>query len=1223
MTNSSASLVLEGAEMEMLSNIDVAKSEAKIEDATMSISSVSELLETVRQTQPGDNELAHAAVKLAELILKDANKRQKLSEKYQAWKMARMMEDPRGKALTLAMADQVFRPASHARSANQMRYLIEEYGIPEYLPLHEQVAMRVGAIVSEIAPDIVMPAVTSKMRAESDQVILPSEDSKLKPHLAKRKKQGTRMNINQLGEAILGEEEAKHRLEQVIDRLKSPDCEYISVKISAIFSQITLVAYDYTLEEIKKRLRTLYRVAKEHTFVREDGEKCPKFVNLDMEEYRDLRLTCDAFKEVLDEEEFQDIRAGIVLQAYLPDSFKVQQELTEWSKKRVAEGKASIKVRIVKGANLAMETVDASIHDWPLATYYSKKEVDANFKRMVHYGCQPENAKAVQLGIASHNLFEVSYSMLVRAKMGVEEYVEFEMLEGMANHQARSVQDFAGGLLRYAPVVKKEDFHSAISYLVRRLDENTHEENFLHDIFGMTPGGQKWDKQKKMFLDAHAIKDTVKDTPNRVQNRATETHEAHYDAEFENSPDTDWSLLHNQRWIMGKIEEIKSQKISKLPLQIGGEEVLRETVGIGVDPSENERLYEYSLADADDVQKALDVAEQAQPAWEARSIEERAKIIKDVAIEIGKCRGESIAVMVMEAGKAAPEGDAEVSEAIDFANYYADSLGWDGMFDGTQMKALGTVVITPPWNFPYAIPCGGVLAALMAGNCVIMKPAPESTLTAWIMVQQLWRAGIPRDVLQFLPCPDNEIGRSLVSSDRVGAVVLTGAYETGRMFQSWKPDMRLYAETSGKNSLIITNAADPDQAIKDLVKSAFNHAGQKCSAASLAIIEADVYDNPAFMRQLRDAAASLKVGQSWDPASIVTPVMIEPEASLHKALTTLEEGEEWLLEPKNLEGNPRLWSPGIKLNVQPGSWYHRTECFGPVLGLIRAKNLEDAIRIQNDSNFGLTGGIHTLDDREIKIWRERVEVGNAYINRPITGAIVRRQPFGGWKNSCYGPGAKAGGPNYVSIFGTWSQEELPVQLAKPSSAVSSLLGRLNGIFPEDTELFEAAAGSFAKWWNEEYSVEHDPTGLHGETNHFRYVPLTRVLLRADKMSDAEIAIAVLAAKTAGVPMDISLAESKAWVAKVADGEVTVESEDQLIKRIPSSVKKDGSINYSSLRAPGASTELFRAANDSALQLIRWDVLANGRVELMHFFREQAISECTHRYGNIIPKPQSF
>lgn len=1184
---------------------------------------VQQILDGVKGEKVSDAVLAEKAVELAKVILRESGKRIKISERYQAWKMARMMDDPRGKALTLAMADQVFRPSSHARSADQMRYLVEGYGVPQYLPLHERVAMQLGAIASRFAPDIVMPAVTAKMRGESNEVILPSEDDQLKPHLAKRKKQATRMNINQLGEAILGEEEAGHRMQQVIDRLKSPDCEYISVKISAIFSQINLVAYDATLEQIKERLRTLYRVAMEHTFVRENGEECPKFVNLDMEEYRDLRLTCDAFKAVLDEKEFNKLRAGIVLQAYLPDSFKVQQELTEWSRGRFATAGAAIKIRIVKGANLAMESVDASIHDWPQAPYLSKLEVDANFKRMCHYGCKPENAKVVHLGIASHNLFEISYSLLLREMEGMHDEVEFEMLEGMANHQARAVQDAAGGLLRYAPVVKKEDFHSAISYLVRRLDENTHEENFLHDIFGLKVGGPKWEKQKKMFLDACAIKDTVKDTPNRVQNRATEVHELDLNAKFENSPDTDWSLLHNQRWAIEKVEEVKKIDFGTLPLQIGGEILTRDVVGIGMDPSTMTEIYKYSLATAEDVQRALDVAAEAQPSWEAKSIEERGNVLKAVAVEIGKQRGESIAVMVKEAGKAISEGDAEVSEAIDFATYYAESLSWEGMFDGTKLKALGTVVITPPWNFPYAIPCGGILAALMAGNSVIMKPAPESVLTAWIMVQQLWAAGVPKDVLQFVPCPDNEIGRSLVASDRVGAVVLTGAHETGLMFQSWKPDMRLYAETSGKNSLIITNAADPDVAIKDLVKGSFNHAGQKCSASSLAILEGDVYDNPAFMRQLRDAAASLKVGQSWDPASIVTPVMIEPEENLMRALTTLEEGEEWLLEPKMLENNPRLWSPGIKMGVQPGGWYHKNECFGPVLGLIRANDLEHAMRIQNDSNFGLTGGIHTLDDREVAVWRERVEVGNAYINRPITGAIVRRQPFGGWKNSCFGPGAKAGGPNYVGIFGTWSQELLPELMSAPQGEAKVALDKLIGLLPDERELFTTAAGSFAKWWNEEFSVEHDPTQLHGESNHFRYVPLKRVLVRADKMEDAEIAIVMLAAATAGVPMDISLAEAKPWVAKLGLGAVIVESEEKLVNRLVSCVKVGDEVIYSSLRAPGCSNELYRASNEASVQLIRWDVLANGRLELQHYFREQSISESTHRYGNIIPKPDAI
>lgn len=1160
-----------------------------------------------------DEELAQKAIELAEVILRKAAGQQTVAERYHAWKMSRMMDDPAGKALTLAMADQVFRPVSHARSADQFRYLIDQYGIPNYLPLHERVAMRVAVKASSIAPDLVMPAVTQKMRSESDQVILPSENAKLKPHLAKRKKQGTHMNINQLGEAILGEHEAENRMQQVLDRLASPDCEYISVKISAVFSQINLVAYDQTLELIKERIRRLYQCAKDHSYINEAGESCPKFVNLDMEKYRDLRLTCDAFMQVLDEEPFKNLCAGIVLQAYLPDAYNVQVELTEWAKMRTAAGGVSIKIRIVKGANLAMEAVEASIHDLPQAPYASKLEVDASYKRMVHYGCDYANAQSVHLGIASHNLFEIAYSLLVRAREGVKEFVELEMLEGMANHQARAVQEIAGGLLRYAPVVKKEDFHSAISYLVRRLDENTHEENFLHDIFGMKPGCPKWVKQKQMFLDACAIKDTVQDTPNRNQVRGDERYTVDYSKPFHNSPGTDWSLRRNAHWIDEKINSLKAVKQDIIPLKIGRDTIITGNLGKGMDPSRNVQIYQYSLADAHHVQKSLDIAEKAQPVWEARSIEERSKIVKDVAIEIEKCRGASIATMAMDAGKAAAESDAEVSEAVDFANYYADSLSWDGMLDGSEFKALGIVVITPPWNFPFAIPCGGILASLMAGNAVIIKPAPESVLTAWVMAKQLWDAGVPRDVLQFLPCPDDEVGQSLVSSDRVGAVVLTGAYETGRMFQGWKPDMRLYAETSGKNSLIITNAADPDQAVKDLVRGSFGHSGQKCSASSLAIIEADVYDNPAFMRQLKDAVESLTVGQSWEPSSIVTPLMIKPEASLERALTSLDEGEKWLVEPTMLENNPQLWSPGVKLGVKRGSWFHKTECFGPVLGLIRADDLRDAMAIQNDSDFGLTGGIHTLDDREIRVWREQVEVGNAYINRPITGAIVQRQPFGGWKKSCFGPGAKAGGPNYVSIFATWEQVEMPMAVSDLSQNVGVLLNELKSVLDE-TRLLVSAAGSFAHWYEKEFSIEHDPSSLHGETNHFRYVPIKRLLVRAEGLDDTELAVILLAAATAGVIVDVSVSSER----RISGASCVIESDRAFVGRLPQIAGK-----YASLRAPVADDSMRRAANDVGLQLIDWKVLLNGRIELMHYFREQSISECVHRYGNIIAKPSSL
>ena len=425
--------------------------------------------------------------------------------------------------------------------------------------------------------------------------------------------------------------------------------------------------------------------------------------------------------------------------------------------------------------------------------------------------------------------------------------------------------------------------------------------------------------------------------------------------------------------------------------------------------------------------------------------------------------------MIVDGAKTVTEADPEVSEAVDFARYYARALGAGDIVDGCRLDPLGVVVVAPPWNFPLSIPAGGVLAALAAGNAVLLKPALEAVLVGWHLVQSLWSAGIPRDILQFVPCPDDEVGRGLISDPRVDAVILTGSVETARRFLEWRPDLRLFAETSGKNAIVVTSLADRDQAVRDLVRSAFGHNGQKCSAASLAICEAEVYDDPVFRRQLRDAAASLAVGSAWEPASRVTPLTQPPGAALRRALTALDPGEEWLLEPRPIGREAPLWSPGIKLGVAPGSFFHRTECFGPVLGLMRAAHLDEAIDLANDQPFGLTSGIQSLDDREIARWLDRIEAGNLYVNRFITGAIVGRQPFGGWKASSVGGGAKAGGPNYV------------LQLCRVR---------------EDAGPADAAA-SYERAWREHFSPAHVPIPLLGERNAFRYRPCARVLVRAE------------------------------------------------------------------------------------------------------------------------------
>ena len=1165
----------------------------------MNQASTHSLLAEVKGQSLTVEELAEQAVKLAAELLNAAQAQQTDAEKKQAAKIKGMMDDPMGKLMTMALSDQAFRSHSPGRINNQIRHLIEGYGVPAYFADWEQVALELGTRIGQYIPHLVVPFVVAKLRAETSSVILPGEEDPFRAYLQKRRKTGTRLNLNHLGEAILGEDEASRRLKAYLVLLARPDVEYISVKISSIYSQINLVSFDETVEAIKQRLRLLYRTAMQHQFVLPDGSSTPKFINLDMEEYRDLHLTVAAFEQVLDEPEFLSHRAGIVLQAYLPDSFPVQREITAWAKERVARGGAPIKIRIVKGANLAMERVEAALQGWEQAPYLTKADVDANYKRMVLFGCRPDNAKIVNLGIASHNLFDLAFGLVVRANNGVEDEVEFEMLEGMANHQARAVQAAAGGLLLYAPVVKQDDFHSAIAYLVRRLDENTAEENFLHDLFGLQVGDEKWAKQKGFFLTAVKRRDEAPAAPNRTQNRQTEHRQFDPAAPFTNEPDTDFSLPANQQWVASIAKKWEAANIPPVPLQIGGELLTPNQNGIGRDPSRPEQAeaYRYAQAEPDQIEVALNVAVEAQEDWQSTSIAERKRLLTRAAEMLAERRGVLIGAAILDGGKAVVQADTEVSEAIDFANYYARALDIaETELSDCTFAPFGTVLITPPWNFPIAIPCGGMLAALMAGNTVILKPAPETVLVAWHLVNALWDAGIPQETLQFVPTTDDEVGRSLVTDDRVDAVILTGGYETGRLFLDWKPELRLLAETSGKNSLIISGLADHDQAIKDLVYSAFGHNGQKCSAASLGVLEAEVYDSRSFRRQLRDAAASMHVGSAWDLGSKVTPLIREPGDDLRRAQTTLEPGEEWLLEPHIVDGNPRLWSPGIKLGVKPGSFFHQTECFGPVLGLIRADDLEHAIDIVNDSQFGLTSGLHSLDDREIDIWRDRIEVGNAYVNRGTTGAIVQRQPFGGWKRSAFGSGAKAGGPNYVLSLGTWHD-------TAPAGNTQAQLAH--------------SEASYKQAWETHFSFDHDPSQILGESNIFRYRPIRSMALCVAWDSELLPVLQVsAAAKICGVPLTVIAPPDCQIADELAEQELTLltETEGKLAGHLD---------DYERLRYLGTPSEtLLRAAHESHVPVITAPVTGNGRLELRYYFREQAMTETQHRYGNIVPKPKA-
>lgn len=1097
-----------------------------------------------------------------------------------ATQLAGVLKDPHGLPFTVGFIDGVIRPEDAVVAARNFANLARE--VPAFLPWHLRWAVRLGGRAALVAPRLVIPLVRRALRSMVGHLIVDATDSKLGRAIAKIRRRGVRLNVNLLGEAVLGDREAAKRLNGTHALLARDDVDYVSIKVSSTVAPHSVWAFDEAVEHVVDKLTPL--------FERAASAPTPKLINLDMEEYRDLDLTIAVFTTILDKPKLLDLEAGIVLQAYLPDALNAMMRLQSWSADRRARGGAGIKVRIVKGANLPMERVEASLHDWPLATWGTKQDSDTNYKRLIDYAFEPERIANVRVGVAGHNLFDLAYAWLLAGRRGACDGIEFEMLLGMAQGQAEVIRKDVGGLLLYTPVVHPREFDVAIAYLIRRLEEGASQDNFMSAVFDLHDNAELFEREKQRFLASLAALDASVPRPNRTQNRLLAPADEPAPG-FTNTPDTDSSLPMNRRW---------------------GREILARV------PSSDlglESVASHSLTTTGELDAVLASAVKHGKAWGDLTGAERATILDRAAHILEERRAELAEVMASEAGKTLDQSDPEISEAIDFARYYAHLARQLDTVDGARFIPSTLTVVTPPWNFPVAIPAGSTLAALAAGSAVVIKPAKQAARCGSVMVEALWEAGVPRDVLHLIHLEERDLGRQLIADPRVDRVILTGGYETAELFRSFRPDLPLLAETSGKNAIIVMPSADLDLAIKDVVQSAFGHAGQKCSAASLVILVGSVGTSRRFRDQLVDATTSLTVGS---PAAATTQMgpLIEPaQGKLLEALTTLAPGETWVVEPVKLDDAGQLWSPGIRGGVSRGSHVHLTEFFGPVLGIMTADTLEEAIEIQNEVDYGLTAGLHSLEPTEIATWLDRVEAGNLYVNRGTTGAIVQRQPFGGWKKSVVGPGFKAGGPNYLFGLGEWesARSELPpTELGDPAER---LLSAARAMPHERWQLdfMERAFTSDAVAWKDEFSRAKDITGLDAERNLFRYIP-TPVTVRVAADTPTHAAIRVIGAGIrAGSPLSVSTATPLAGPLSLALTELGIdvshESESDWLHGAELT-------KHTRVRLVGTRLDTLARATGGRpdLPIYAHRVTESGRIEILPFLKEQAISITAHRFG---------
>ena len=838
--------------------------------------------------------------------------------------------------------------------------------------------------------------------------------------ISKIRKDGFAFTVDILGEATVNEVEAEAYLEQYLelfDALEKAAGDWqpigggdgdwgyaplinVSVKPSALFSQTSPMDFAGSVRGILSRLVPIYRRVKE----------LGGFMCIDMESYKTKNITLEVYRRLRSEKEFRDYPGlRLALQSYLRDTDHDLNTLLSWAR----EEKLPISIRLVKGAYWDYETVVARQNGWEIPVYTIKAETDAAFER--HTRLIMENHEICSYACGSHNIRSIASAMEIAEELQVpDERYEFQVLYGMAEPVRKGLRNVARKVRLYAPY---GNLLPGMAYLVRRLLENTANESFLRQTF-----------VEEADID-HLVENPLA-TLEKLKKPAPPEN-APGISPFSNHPMVDFTREETRTRFIEAIEEVRKQLGKTYPLSINGNDVTTEEILDSVNPAApTEVVGRICQAGTAEVDLAIGAAKKAAKTWRQVPGTERARILFRMADIARKKIYELSSWQVIEVGKQWDQAYADVAEAIDFLEYYGREMirlqspkrmgRAPGEINHLSYHPKGIAAVISPWNFPLAISCGMSSAAIVAGNPVLFKPAGPASVVGYMLKELYEQAGLPKGVFNYIPGKGSVIGDYLVGHPDISLIAFTGSMETGHRIiktasavHNNQPQIKkVIAELGGKNAIIIDDDADLDEAVGQVIYSAFAFQGQKCSACSRVIVVEPIYQR--FVERLVEAARSLAIGPAENPAFYMGPVV---DGAAYKNIikyVEIAKQEGTLLLNRDVPDTGYYVPLTIVDGITPEHRIAQEEVFGPVLAIMKVTDIDQAIEWANQTRFGLTGGIFSRSPEHLDKARHSFNVGNLYLNRGSTGALVERHPFGGFKMS--GVGSKAGGPDYLLQF---------------------------------------------------------------------------------------------------------------------------------------------------------------------------------------------------------------
>jgi len=1175
--------------------------------------------------------------------------------------------DPDAAAFLAAAIDGVSRPESLTSAASALHRLAGD--LPASLPWVLRGALQLGGAVAPVLPSPAVPLARRAMRDLLGALVLDARPERLGPTLDSL---GFPVDVRLVGPAIVGDAGARRRVDGIRSLLSREEVSRVSLAISDVVVTPSPWAFDAEAEHAAERLLPVFLAAL----------AAGTHVTLVAEGRDDLDLTVAVVTRVLEEPRLTALRAGIQLPAAVGETPEAVRELSAWARVRAAAGGARLTLRLSDAPLQTPDAVSAARHGWPAPAATVRDDVDAALVRGLREALSPRGLEGLVVEMATADPERAALALTLAAEAGSElalalphtspwtageghfmtapaaypddlETVVARLAASYAmtvagapdlplavpapgdasDEDAPETASIAGRARRAlasadlpgpAPRVPQRGVEGDPAILRERVGDDTAEPGLTQAVLGIAREAAASGDTSALGPDVQQMLFGGQSFVDTAVFSARESAELAGGAPgFRNVSDTDPTVPADRAWAVAVLGRVSDSTAGDATAAAG-------------------RVDDEAGLDA-----VIDRVRAAAEPWGALAAADRAAVLQSAARSLEQRRAEVIEVLASEGGALLSEADAEVSQAVDAAAYYAATAKELDRVPGAVFVPDRVSVVAPRWNAPVGLCAAETLAALVAGSGVVLTPSPRARRAGAVVAEALWAAGVPRDLLAYVDLNEDASGRALIAHPGVDRVLLAGARTTAERFAAWRPALPVQAFTAGRNVAIVAPSADLDAAVTDIVAGAFARAGQAATAVSLVILVGAVGRSSRFAEQLKDAVSSLRVGPSDDPLSDIGPLVEEPAGEVRRALTVLGDGERWLVEPRELDLGPetagRFWSPGVRTGVTVGSHLTRAAVAAPVLGILHAPTVTRAIEMQNAIGSGFVAGLHTRDEADLDLWLDGVQAAVLRVNRPSTGAVIQREPLGGWGEASAGDGAMSGGPNRLVTLGSW----------RPSTGgASSSTLHLRGLDSRITALIEAAQPTLSyeafDWlrrgaladavaWDREFGRVRDVSRLGVERNLRRYRPVdVAVRATADAAWQAVLRVLVAAVRsgsTFSLSTPVGLPAAVRHLLGESGVAVSIESDAEWLQRlaggIPDAAGGDADTLVTAPRpgrlrlvGPADTVAALRAAvaetvgGDVSLTVYANEVTTAGRLELLPFLREQAVSIGAFRFGAV-------